>query len=190
MNSIQSIVNETLNITVKTMLEFNWDAVTSKFFDSHLNGPKATGGTFHVYYADVGETIEGSRLENDCFFSCASIAGNHGEVITIEKFNNGGLYRASLHNYSDRFDNESTFFADNREKFSFRILQGGSLSRGDNGSAIVTGGTEIFKLIPPSSGTGNTWVAANIDPSTGRIQTVNKLVNFTDSSNITGIVPQ
>ena len=189
-NSIQSIVNATLNVSIKTMLEFNWTGITSKYFDSHLNGPKANGGTFHVYWAVQGQTIEGAKLENDCLSNCTNTAGNQSEVITIEEFNSGGLYRASLHGWTDKDTTNSTFIADNNDKFSFRILQNGTLSRGNNGSAIVTGGTEIFKLIPPNSGIGNTWVAANIDPSSGQIQTVNKIVNYDSASTVTGIVSQ
>jgi len=188
--SVQSIVNATLDVSIKTMLEFNWTGITSKFFDSHLNGPKANGGTFHVYWAVQGQTIEGAKLENDCLSNCTNTAGNQSEVITIEEFNSGGLYRASLHGWTDRDTTNSTFIADNNDKFSFRILQNGTLSRGNNGSAIVTGGTEIFKLIPPNSGIGNTWVAANIDPSSGQIQTVNKIVNYDSASTVTGIVSQ
>jgi hypothetical protein len=185
-DTIQSIVNETLDVTIGALLEFNWSSSSLIDLDAHLNGPSTSSSApiFHVFFGDTGGSIEGAEHINDCTGSCKS------EVISINSFNQGSLYRASLHNFTERNSTTSTSFSDNREDIFFKITQGGSIQRGSNGSAIITGGTDIIKLSPPSSGVGNTWIAANIDPSTGQVQIVNKVVNFANSSSVTGVVSE
>jgi len=188
-DTVQSIVNETLNIALQTMLEFNWSNTSLIDLDAHLNGPNASVGDFHVFFSNTAQ--ENARLENDCTSSCDSLnSASKSEVITITSFNQGGLYRASLFDFAGQSISNNGAFVANRDNIFFKIVQGGTLQRGSNGSAFVSGGTEIIKLSPPTSGSGNTWVAANIDPATGKVEVVNKITNFSSSSAVTGIVSQ
>jgi len=188
-DTVQSIVNETLNIALQTMLEFNWSNTSLIDLDAHLNGPNASVGDFHVFFSNTAQ--ENARLENDCTSSCDSLnSASKSEVITITSFNQGGLYRASLFDFAGQSISNNGAFVANRDNIFFKIVQGGTLQRGSNGSAFISGGTEIIKLSPPTSGSGNTWVAANIDPATGQVEVVNKITNFSSSSAVTGIVSQ
>jgi len=188
-DTVQSIVNETLNIALATMLEFNWSNTSLIDLDAHLNGPNASVGTFHVFFSNTSQ--ENVTLANDCASSCASSnSAAKSEVITISSFNQGGLYRASLFDFAGQNISNNGAFVNNRDNIFLKIVQGGTLQRGSNGSATISGGTEIIKISPPTSGTGNTWVAANIDPTTGQVQVVNKITSFSNSSSVTGIVSQ
>ena len=71
--------------------------------DSHLTGPKANGSRFHVFYYDKkaydGET-EVANLDRD------DIDSYGPETVTLLKQKNG-TYRYSVHDYSNRYSNNS-----------------------------------------------------------------------------------
>ena len=133
-----------------------------------------------------------AKLEGDCTGSCKT------EVLTIGEFNNNSTeffeeYRVSLFNFSlsdggSPDDAESTAFKDNRADIFMRINQGGTLQRIANGGFRIINGTNILKLSPPSIGTGNTWIAANIHPTTGAVTTINKITNFNSDTAVNGLV--
>jgi len=64
--------------------------------DSHLTGPTATGNRFHVYYSD--SSIEDGTIAN----LDVDDTNSYGpETITIQEYIDG-VYRYSIHNYSDQ----------------------------------------------------------------------------------------
>ncbi|MEP0547416.1 MAG: carboxypeptidase regulatory-like domain-containing protein [Rhodothermales bacterium] len=67
--------------------------------DSHLTGPDGEDGRFHVYYADeVFGTV--ANLDTD------DTSGEGPETITVTP-SNDGMYRYSVHNFSDQSVNGS-----------------------------------------------------------------------------------
>ena len=67
--------------------------------DSHLTGPTGDGDRFHVFYAN--DVVEGANLDRD------DITSFGPETITIESFDDG-LYRYSVHDYTNRDASESS----------------------------------------------------------------------------------
>lgn len=177
---MQRAVGQKIHCLMKTL---NWSSSALTDLDTHLNAPNGSGGTFHVFFGNTGSITSGNgaQLENDCTGGCKS------EVITIGNFNSGGKYRVSAFHFANQ-STTATDFVDNRSDIFLKINQGGTLTRGSNGSAVITGGSNIIQINPPSSGAGNTWVAANIDPLTGEIQVVNRIINSANSSSVTGVV--
>jgi len=195
-NSVQDAVSQIVDVTLRTFIEFDWSKTSLTDLDAHLNGPNGSTGSFHVFHPDDNTgsltTSPFAKLEGDCTGSCKT------EVLTIGEFNNNSTeffeeYRVSLFNFSlsdggSPDDAESTAFKDNRADIFMRINQGGTLQRIANGGFRIINGTNILKLSPPSIGTGNTWIAANIHPTTGAVTTINKITNFNSDTAVNGLV--
>ena len=98
--------------------------------DSHVTGPNGSGGRFHVYYSNEAEA--GTTLDLD------DTSGEGPETITIDA--NSGMYRYSIHNYSD---------------------QSATGSQGIAGSPTTVrlfGSTGLIKTYTaPAATAGNTW---------------------------------
>jgi hypothetical protein len=67
--------------------------VTPSDLDAHLTGPDGAGGRFHVYYSNT--SAGDATLDHD------DTSSNGPETITITIPHNG-MYRYSIHNYSDQ----------------------------------------------------------------------------------------
>jgi carboxypeptidase family protein/Big-like domain-containing protein len=72
--------------------------------DSHLTGPSSGGGRFHVYFASRGSLTAApfAALDLD------DVSGNGPETITIAQFTAGGVYRYSVHDFSNRTSTTSS----------------------------------------------------------------------------------
>ncbi|MDD3581845.1 MAG: FecR family protein [Desulfobacca sp.] len=148
--------------------------------DLHLTGPEAS--RFHVYYANPGSLTEQpySLLQMD------SIGTGGSEVITINQFNQGGVYRASVYNYSDQSFTSTNLSSSSG--VSLQVIRGGTVverqsSSGTTGS-IVNGGTTVTNLTPTAGQAGNTWRAVEINPANGQVNPVNQILNSNGSSNV------
>ncbi|OPX21011.1 MAG: hypothetical protein BZ151_00795 [Desulfobacca sp. 4484_104] len=148
--------------------------------DLHLTGPEAS--RFHVYYANRGSLTEQpySLLHKD------SIGTGGSEVITINQFNQGGVYRASVYNYSDQSFTSTNLSSSSG--VSLQVIRGGTVverqsSSGTTGS-IVNGGTTVTNLTPTAGQAGNTWRAVEINPANGQVNAVNQILNSDGSSNV------
>lgn len=63
--------------------------------DSHLTGPDSAGGRFHIYFEDQEYNAGEANLDVD------DITSYGPETVTIKNFN-AGVYRYSVHNYTDQ----------------------------------------------------------------------------------------
>ena len=104
--------------------------------DSHMTGPDGTGGRFHVYYGDREATNASLDLDDT--------SGEGPETITISATTAAaqGLYRYSVHNYSDQSSTGAAGIA------------------GSPAAGRVYGPTGLLKTYTaPAVGTstGNTW---------------------------------
>ena len=143
--------------------------------DLHLTGPDGSGGRFHVYYANRGSTTQFpfAQLVTDCI----CISGS--EALFTTQLLQGGVYRVSAFNFGDQ-SSTSTGLATGG--LSLQIVRGGTAQSVGNGTTIVGGRTLL--TLQPTGGAGNTWLAAEIDPRTGRIFTINQIGNTDGSGNV------
>ncbi len=72
-----------------------WGATPSDL-DSHLTGPNSLGGRFHVYYSN--KVDGGAELDLD------DVSSYGPETITIKQLRDG-MYRYSVHNFSNQYSN-------------------------------------------------------------------------------------
>lgn len=78
-----------------TKIKLTWGE-SPRDLDSHLYGPKADGGRFHVYYSNETHTINGETIYLD-----VDDTSSYGpEIITIPSFSVPGTYKYSVYNYS------------------------------------------------------------------------------------------
>lgn len=127
--------------------------------DSHLTGPDGSGGRFHMYYSDQ-DPNENVSLDVDDTESYGP------ETTTITNVFNG-MYRFSVHNYSDRY-----------------------LATGGSGIVSSPAKVELYdhtgllhSYNPPAfNGNGDTWRVFEIiiNGSTTTINTVNTYILCTD----------
>jgi hypothetical protein len=150
----------------------NWNA--SAFdLDLHSTGPAATGGRFHVFFGNTG-SLTGqpfTLLHQDCI--CFS--GN--EAITIQQVNQGGVYRFSVFNFGSTVPLIQS-------GATFRFVQGGTVTNLSQGGSTVTGGTTLATIVIPTTGSGNTWVIGEYDPTNNTFRATNTITDSTSSSTV------
>lgn len=138
--------------------------------DSHLTGPTATTNTrFHVYYSV--DTYNPSSAVTPIIILDVDDTSSYGpETTTINTFQNG-LYRFSVHNYSD----QST--------------SGGAQIYSSPAKVDVYGTTGLIKsYTAPAfvSGGGNTWIVFEMTVANGVYTIVDKNT-YTYSSSASGV---
>lgn len=120
-----------------------WDE-TPFDLDSHLTGPAVGGGRFHVYF--VSKTYApGGTVYAD--LDLDDLVSYGPETVTIYE-RTDGVYRYSVHDYSNRASTSSTALAASGAQV--QVYQGGSLTRTFN--------------VP--SGGGTRWTVFELDGST------------------------
>ncbi|MBX9662257.1 hypothetical protein [Novosphingobium sp.] len=132
--------------------------------DLHMTGPLGpdTTNRFHIYFDAQGDLANQpfAKLIKDCI--CAS----GSEVILTSALNRGGVYRVSVFNFGDPSATSTNLSALSNARIE--IVRGGTTQSVGNGTTII-GGRTIVSVNVPNVGAGNTWVAAELDPSNGRI---------------------
>ena len=138
--------------------------------DLHLTGPQGSS-TFHVYYANPGSlTTQPYALLH------ADDTGRSGsEVITVQQFNQGGLYQAYVFNYGDQSTTSTNLST--TAGVSLSVINGGTVVSNGHGGSIVNGGTVVTTLTPTPNQVGNTWNAVSINPANGQVTAVNQITN-------------
>jgi len=101
----------------ETRIILTWGETPSDL-DSHLTGPNTNGDRFHIYFANQTPDGVGANLDVD------DVTSYGPETITITE-SREGLYRYSVHNYSDKFDNPSSTLA--ASEAHVRVYQGNEL---------------------------------------------------------------
>jgi len=144
--------------------------------DLHLTGPTGIDSSdrFHIYYAARGNLTDFpfAELIRDCI--CAS----GSEVVLTSNLLGGGVYRVSVFNFGDQ-SATSTNLA-NQSNATISIVRGGTAVSVGNGTTIE-GGRVILTTPVPNGQFGNTWIAAELDPATGRI-TVPRSIDQSEGS--------
>lgn len=176
----QTIQNFSLNIDDFQSVSFlplhlllSWGA-GARDLDIHLTGPNGDGTRFHVFYRNLGDLDgpPGAKIIDDC------ISTNCSEVLKIETLNDGGVYRASVHNFGDQSANSTNLSS--QSDVQLQLIRGGAFtpSEGDTdvGSTII-GGDVLFSGSPTSGEQGNTWQAIEIDPAANSIDFINTITN-------------
>lgn len=113
--------------------------------DSHLTGPDEGGDRFHVYYSNKNPSGAGANLDVDDTFSYGP------ETTTITAYRDG-LYRYSVHNYSNQSDDGALGIESSPARIEVY----------DENGAVAT-------YSPPSAneGDGNTWRVFEIEVANG-----------------------
>ncbi|HEY3221058.1 MAG TPA: carboxypeptidase regulatory-like domain-containing protein [Gemmatimonadales bacterium] len=101
----QNVALSSVGSSTELRIVLTWGAQPSDL-DSHLTGPTADGGRFHVYWIDRGSLTGApwAALDHD------DVTSYGPETITIVQ-QLSGVYRYSVHDYSDRFTTPSTALA-------------------------------------------------------------------------------
>ena len=138
----------------------SWGASPSDL-DSHITGPDGYGSRFHVYYSNSSYSDEVSLDVDD-------VSSYGPETITINSFNDG-MYRYSVHNYSD----QSTVGCEGIYNSPARVEIYGS-----------TGLVNSFTAPSSAGASGNTWrvFELNVTGSSYQVVPVNEYVYASYSS--------
>lgn len=118
---------------------------TPEDLDSHLTGPDGSRGRFHVYYAN--QNVTNATLDVD------DVTSYGPETITIATWEEGDVYRYSVHNYSNRLSDDA------------------AVGLNDSPALVQVYGQSglIRSYSPPgaSAGDGDTWRVFELSYSSG-----------------------
>ena len=145
--------------------------------DLHLTGPEGSS-TFHVYFGNRGSLT----TQPYALLHADDLGTSGSEVITVQQFNQGGPYQASVFNYGNQSTTSTNLST--TSGLSLKIINGGTVVATAGGGSTIQGGTLVASLTPTPDLAGNTWLAVSIDPATGKVTLVNQIINTTD-----GITP-
>lgn len=120
-----------------------WDE-TPFDLDSHLTGPAVGGGRFHIYFVTKTYSAGGTVYAD---LDLDDVSSYGPETVTIYE-RSDGVYRYSVHDYSNRSSTSSTALA--ASSAQVQVYQGGSLTRTFN--------------VPPEAGT--LWTVFELDGAT------------------------
>lgn len=87
----------------ETRIVLTWGATPSDL-DSHLVGPRVSGGNFHVFYSNKSETVSGVRYADLDVDDTSS----YGPETTTIYAQQEGVYRFFVHDYTNRNLSSST----------------------------------------------------------------------------------
>ncbi|MEO0428657.1 MAG: FecR family protein [Pseudomonadota bacterium] len=147
-------------------------------FDLDLigTGPTGDGGRFSVFFANPTGPLGSDGLP---VIELDDVEGFPGsEVLTLRSFNEGGVTRISVFNFSDQTIGGTTL-ADQSEAM-VSLLQNGLIRRGPGGSMIVDGDL-IAQIAPTPGSAGNTFVAFEITPE-GVINAIGTTTDFPNAN--------
>ncbi len=139
--------------------------------DLYLTDPTNT----QYYYGNTGTST------SPVYYHYDSTVRNGGEVITINKWDQSGVYTASVKDFTNRGNSASNVLS-TTSGVSMQFIQGGTVAivpvATGGSKALVTGGSPLAAfpaITPPSGQPGNTWTAVKINPAAGTITPVNTI---------------
>ncbi|PEN07947.1 hypothetical protein CRI93_05745 [Longimonas halophila] len=115
--------------------------------DSHLTGPLADEGRFHVYFANRTPTSANANLDRDDTTSYGP------ETITVTALRDG-LYRYSVHNFSNQSDDGAVGIYESPAEVRFY-----------NEDGLV----DVYSPLEAESGDGNTWLVFEFTVDSGNV---------------------
>jgi len=167
----------TINGIVPLHFLLSWGAEAADL-DLHLTGPKGNNERFHIFYLNRGD------LDNEpkALFIEDCISTNCSEIIRVDNFKKGDVYRASVFNFGNQSQtsNELSTTPD----VELKLISGGEIvyKEGDTDLGVdIIGGKVIFEGSPPTNKIGNTWKAIEINPDSNTIKAVNQITNSENS---------
>lgn len=104
----------------ETRIILTWGATPSDL-DSHLTGPRPDGGRFHIYFANKTHTYLGTKYAD---LDLDDVTSYGPETTTIYQ-QIGGMYRFSVHDYSNRSSTNS--YALSNSGAQVRVYRGSNL---------------------------------------------------------------
>jgi hypothetical protein len=117
-------------------IEVEWDASPDDL-DSHLTGPDGSGGRFHVYFSNP--LVDNHELEEDF------TDGPGPEVVRFAPNARDGLYRFSVHNFSDQSASGAQGMVDLNTEV--RLIADGSTIRTFRATNATSGNTwRVFEM--------------------------------------------
>ncbi len=141
--------------------------------DSHLSGPDGQGGRFHVYYANRTEELADLDVDDVTSFG--------PETITLMP-DNDGMYRYSVHNFSDQSETGSQGIAGQPENAIAARVQ------------VYTATGLVREYRAPAAMPGNTWRVFELNASggTASLTDVNQYVdaNGSGDTDVFRLVPK
>lgn len=122
------------------VITLNWGQIPSDL-DSHLEGPTAAGGRFHVYYASKGSYSSSpwAGLDVD------DVSSYGPETVTITQVVDGGDYEYWVHDYSNRSNPSSTQLGDSGATVT--VSRNGRLVRTYTVPAGQSNRWNVFKIV-------------------------------------------
>lgn len=156
----QTLVDQPEAGSVRVIL--TWGASPNDL-DSHLTGPLAAGGRFHMHFAAKSPANSGVSLDVDDTYS-------YGPETTTLTTLRAGSYRYSVHNYSNQSATGATGI-------------GASPARVE----VYTSTGLVSSFTAPSTGTGNTWRVFDlvVSGTTAQVSSINQYVTVTSYSDNT-----
>jgi hypothetical protein len=112
-----------------------------------------------------------------------SVVNNGGEVVVVKNWTPGQTYYAYVKNYTNPSDTGGQFsgatmqFSKGGTPVSATTSAGGTYYKIDGGTPI---GSSLSPPTPTTTNQGSQWQVASINPSTGTITPLNKLVGYND----------
>jgi len=135
-----------------------WGAIPSDL-DTHLTGPTTNGGSrFHLYFFDKAPFDSNALLDLDD----VSSSGPESTTMSGLSF---GIYRYSVHDYSNRFSTDS-----------IEMSNAGAKVR-----VITSSGEQEFNITPNVAAT--VWTVFEINGATGTVTPVNQFNFESDDEN-------
>lgn len=136
---------------------------TPRDLDSHLTGPYADGGRFHVYYsrktATSGEEVLATLDRDD-----TTSYGPETITVTITA-DNYGIYKYAIQDYTNRYDSNST-----------------ALSMSQARVELYKGDALINTFAVPENNVGTVWNVFEIE--NGTVRTLNTFENISSPSGV------
>ena len=145
--------------------------------DLHLTGPQGSS-TFQVYYGNRGSLT----TQPYALLHADDLGTSGSEVITVQQFNQGGPYQASVFNYGNQSTTSTNLST--TAGLSLSVINGGTVVATSGGGSTVQGGSLVASLTPTPNLAGNTWIAVSIDPATGQVTLVNQITNTTNGHHL------
>jgi len=137
--------------TGETRIVLTWSEQPSDL-DSHLTGPDAGGGRFHLYFGDRNPVGAGANLDLD------DVSSFGPETITITE-QRSGTYKYYVHDFTNQSDPSSTALAQSGAQIDVFREEGLAAS---------------FSV---PSGAGTIWHVFNLDGETSAITPVNEMTS-------------
>lgn len=155
-NQNGSVSNSISHTAGSLTIILTWGSSPSDL-DSHITGPTSNGSRFHVYYGSM--TYGSISLDRD------DTASYGPETITVSSVEDG-IYRYSVHNFSNKSSTSSTNLANSGATVTL-YLDG-----------------ELYATYYVPSGVGTLWTVFEYDSETGTVTPINTLSNATTPSSI------